>query len=390
MGFDRRRRNRVSLMLALMLLTLSACNLPRESTPTESGLSLLNTAAAATVNAQLTLANLPQGTAFNAATFTPPGSFPISTPLPTTPVPAASTPVLTGTSLPCDKAEFVKDVNFPDNTNVNPGESFVKTWRLKNAGSCTWTPAYNLVFTGGDSMGAPAALPLAGNVSPGSTIDISVTLKAPDAGGTYRAEFKLRNASNVIFGLVKDNDPFWVQIKVPTASGVLFDFLANADAATWTSGVGSEPGSVLAFDGDAGDPNGAAKLMDQVRLETGAFSGKLLLMFPRHDDRGYVSGLFPTYKVQRGDHLRARIGFMIPSGNSCGSGRALFQVYYKEGDGELKLLDDWTKSCDKSLLPIDIDLSSLSGKEVRIAFSIGADGSPADDWAIWNSPRIEH
>jgi hypothetical protein len=383
-------RRRLSLLLALALLILSACNLPRESTPTQSGLSLLNTAAAATVNAQLTLANLPPGTAFNAATFTPPGTFPHSTPLPTTPVPAASTPVTTGTSLPCDRAEFVSDVNFPDNSTIKPGESFVKTWRLRNAGSCTWTTAYNVVFTGGDAMGAPAASPLSGSVSPGNTTDISVTLTAPEEGGTHRAEFKLRNASNVIFGMDKDNDPFWVQIKVPGATGVLFDFLANADVATWTSGVGSEPGSTITFDGDAGDPNGAARLMDQVRLETGAFSGKLLLMFPRHDDRGYVSGLFPAYKVQQGDHLRARIGFMIPSGDSCGSARALFQVYYKEGDGELKLLDDWTKTCNQSLLPIDIDLSSLSGREVRFAFSVGADGSFTGDWAIWNSPRIEH
>ena len=377
-------RQRLSLFLALMLLILSACNMPRNSTPTESGSSLIYTAAAETVNAQLTLANRPPGTPFSAATFTPPGLPPSSTPLP------SGTPVPSATPLPCDLVKFVKDVNFPDNTKVNAGESFVKTWRLQNDGSCTWTTSYALVFSGGDQMGAPAAVPLTGNVSPGGTIDLSVTLKAPTDGGTFRSEFKLRNASNVIFGVGNDNKPFWVQIKVPVLAGLLFDFLTQADAAAWTSGVGSEAGSALTFDGASDDANGAAKILDGIKLETGATSGKILLMFPKHDNSGFVTGLFPVYKVQSGDHLKARLGFMIPSGDSCGSGEVVFQVYYKEGDGDLKLLDEWSKRCNRSLLPIDLDLSSLKGKEVRLAFTVRADGSFTDDWAIWNSPRIEH
>ncbi|OGO27172.1 MAG: hypothetical protein A2Z16_06855 [Chloroflexi bacterium RBG_16_54_18] len=266
----------------------------------------------------------------------------------------------------------------------------MKTWRVGNDGSCTWTTSYAVVFTGGDQIGAPAAVPLTGNVSPGGTIDISMTLKAPVDGGTYRGEFKLRNASNVIFGLGNQNKPFWVQVKVPVAAGLLFDFLTQADAAAWTSGVGGEPGSALTFDGASDDANGAAKIVDQVKLETGATSGKILLMFPKHGDNGFVTGLFPVYKVQSGDHLKVRLGFMIPSGDSCGSGKVEFQIYSKEGDGELKLLKEWSKSCNKSLLPIDLDLSALKGKEVRFAFTVRADGAFTDDWAIWNSPRIEH
>lgn len=376
---------RLSILLALVLLVLSACNLPRNPTPTESGSSLINTAAAATVNAQRTLVSRPPGT-----TFPLPGIPPSATLIPPTPIPPTSTPVPSTTPVPCDRGKFVKDVNFPDNTKVNPGESFVKTWRLQNDGSCTWTTSYALVFTGGDRMDAPVAVPLTGNVSPGGTIDLSVTLKAPQDGGTYRSEFKLRNASNVIFGLGNENKTFWVQIKVPVLTGLLFDFLTQADAASWTSGVGSEAGSALTFGGAGDDPNGAANIVDQVKLETGATSGKVLLMFPKHDDSGFVTGLFPVYKVQSGDHLKARLGFMIPSGDSCGSGRVVFQIYYKEGDADLKLLDDWSKSCNRSLLPIDLDLSALKGKEVRFALTVRADGGFTDDWAIWNSPRIEH
>jgi hypothetical protein len=246
-----------------------------------------------------------------------------------------------------------------------------------------------MVFSGGNSMGAPAVVPLTGNVAPGETIDISVSLTAPADGGIQRGEFKLRNANNVIFGLGDDNKPFWVQIRVPVASGLLYDFLTQADAAAWVSGLGGEAGSALTFEGAADDANGAVKILDQIRLETGIISGKLLYMFPKHESSGFVTGVFPVYKVQSGDHLKARIGFMIPTGNNCGSGKATFQVYYKEGDGELSLLKEWTKSCTGSLLPIDLNLSSLKGKEVRFAFSVRANEDYADDWAIWNSPRIE-
>jgi hypothetical protein len=378
-------RQRLAILFTVASLLLSACNMPRRATPTQSGSGLIYTVAAQTVNAQFTQVNQPPGTAFVGATFTPSALLASATPLPpTVTLPPSTTPK------PCDRGEFVSDVNFPDNTQVKAGESFVKTWRLRNSGSCTWTTAYALVFVNGEAMGAPAALPLTGNVAPGETIDISVSLKAPDDGGAHRGEFKLRNANNVIFGLGNEGKPFWVLIRVPVASGLLFDFLVQADAAVWTSGVGNDAGTALTFEGAAEDANGAAKIMDQVRLETGAISGKILLMFPRHDNNGYVTGLFPTYKVQNGDHFKARLGFMIPSGDNCGPGKAIYQLYYKEGDGELKLLKEWIKSCNGNLQPVDVDLSSLKGKDVRFAFTVRADGDWNGDWAIWNSPRIEH
>jgi hypothetical protein len=380
-------RQRLSIAVALVLILLSACTMPRKETPTQSGSSLIYTVAAQTVNAQLTQVNRPPGTSFAGATFTPPAFLPSATPVPPTPLPGTRAP--SPISSTCDRAKFVKDVSYPDNTPVKTGETFVKTWQLGNDGSCTWTTAYAMVFSGGNSMGAPAVVPLTGNVAPGETIDISVSLTAPADGGIQRGEFKLRNANNVIFGMGDENKPFWVQIKVPVASGLLYDFLTQADAAVWVSGLGGEAGSALTFEGAADDPNGAVKILDQIRLETGIISGKILYMFPKHESSGFVTGVFPAYKVQSGDHLKARIGFMIPTGEDCGSGKVTFQVYYKEGDGELSLLNEWTKSCTGSLMPIDLNLSSLKGKEVRFAFSVRANGDYADDWAIWNSPRIE-
>jgi hypothetical protein len=91
---------------------------------------------------------------------------------------------------------------------MDPGETFTKTWRLKNAGTCSWTPSYAVVFSSGDSMSGPATQALTTNVNPGQTVDISINLKAPSTPGTYRGDWKLRNAAGVTFA------SFYVEIKV--------------------------------------------------------------------------------------------------------------------------------------------------------------------------------
>jgi hypothetical protein len=38
---------------------------------------------------------------------------------------------------------------------------------------------------------------------------------------------------------------------------------------------------------------------------------------------------------------------------------------------------------------VEVDLSSLKGKQVQFVLIVLADGSPEDDLVIWGSPRIE-
>jgi hypothetical protein len=239
-------------------------------------------------------------------------------------------------------------------------------------------------------MGAPASVPLGSSVAPGSTIDVSVTLTAPDTGGTYRGDYKLRDAANVLFGLGDGTKPFWAQVKVPFQAGIVLDFISTAKDAEWRTGVGDDPGDEIDFGGDDNDPNGVAKIKDQVELENGRTSGKILLTVPKHESNGYVQGLFPAYTVQQGDRFKGTLGFMIPEGSdSCGSGKVKFQLTYWDGDA-LKLIEEWEKSCNGSLLPVDVSLSSIKGQEVQFVLRVKAGGTFADEWAIWNSIRIEH
>jgi len=108
-----------------------------------------------------------------------------------------------------DRAAYVADVTIPDGTVIASGAAFVKTWRLQNAGTTTWTTSYSLVFVSGEQMGTITSVPLAQSVAPGAQIDVSVNLVAPTNNGTYQGYWKMKNASGQFF-----NDSVYVLIAV--------------------------------------------------------------------------------------------------------------------------------------------------------------------------------
>ncbi len=123
-------------------------------------------------------------------------------PIPLTGTERTLSPVITGTpatptGIACTyKATFVSDVTIPDNTQVDAGKPFTKTWRVKNDGTCTWGPngypLHALAFVGGNQMGGPDLVPLPAVVPSGQTVDISVQLNAPTTPGTYIGQWVLR------------------------------------------------------------------------------------------------------------------------------------------------------------------------------------------------------
>jgi len=207
----------IALMLALVL-AVSACNMPGSAQPTEqTNPNAVFTAAAQTVVAQLTQNALLNPTSAP-ATVSPPTSTPepaTNTPEPALPPPTAINAPTTAPTASCDAAQFVSDVTIPDGTTIGGKETFVKTWRLKNIGTCTWNSTYSLVFDSGNAMGGPASQPLVGSIAPGATVDISVNLQAPAADGTYRGSWGLTNGSGARL-LVSGGKIFYVEIKVGT------------------------------------------------------------------------------------------------------------------------------------------------------------------------------
>ena len=107
------------------------------------------------------------------------------------------------------------DVTIPDDTIMQPGQSFTKTWRLVNNGTCKWTRLYAVVFFSGNPMGAQQTQYLNAEVLPGQSIDVSVEFIAPFESGTYQSNWMLQSQAGELFGLGPNGDaPFWVRIQV--------------------------------------------------------------------------------------------------------------------------------------------------------------------------------
>jgi len=128
-----------------------------------------------------------------------------------------STPRLRGTNLPCDQASAGHpiDITIPDDTQMKPGQSFSKTWRLVNAGSCDWTDAYAVVWFSGEDIGVTREQPFVTQVDPGQSVDVTVDMVAPSEAGTYQSNWKLRNEKGALFGIGPNGgSPFWAKIEV--------------------------------------------------------------------------------------------------------------------------------------------------------------------------------
>lgn len=203
------------------------------------------TAAAQTVEALLS------ATPAVTSTDTP---LPVPTTLTSTPLPDATNTSAAPATSTCNVMQFITDVTIPDGTIMTPGQAFTKTWRLKNIGTCAWTPSYAIAFSDGNAMSGPPSQALVGNVSPGQTIDISVNLTAPVSTGNYTGNWKLRDGSGVLFG------KFYVQIKVqnpPTATNtVVSSHTVNLTYMAGESGLVLSDGSVNPLTVAAGDSLG--------------------------------------------------------------------------------------------------------------------------------------
>jgi hypothetical protein len=120
------------------------------------------------------------------------------------------TPRAATQSVSCDNANFLKDVTYPDGSDLPPGTTFVKTWSFANLGPCTWTTDYQLVFSYVSDTGKngvfnpPPRVNFPTKVLPGQNMEISVNLRAPMKKGTYQVVFVLQNDKGYSIPLVNE------------------------------------------------------------------------------------------------------------------------------------------------------------------------------------------
>jgi hypothetical protein len=222
-------------------LLLAACNFPgaAPTTPTpdlQAVVDATQTALAAEATEPPDANPLPAET----ATVPPEAEQPSPTPEPSiTPLPDTATPTsapATETQQPdCTDAARFESETIPDKTPFQPGEAFTKIWRLRNVGTCTWNNGYRFAFFEGDRMDGPEEAVLTANVRPDEMVEIKAELTAPDQTGSYRGDWKLRNAAGQEFGLGSSaTAPFWVEITVTSAGETIDlgtpDWLDSFDA----------------------------------------------------------------------------------------------------------------------------------------------------------------
>jgi hypothetical protein len=131
------------------------------------------------------------------------------------------TPRPSGTALPCDQASAGHpiDITIPDDTQMKPGQSFSKTWRLVNSGTCVWTNSYAVVWFSGEDIGVTREQFFITQVKPGQAIDVTVDMIAPEEAGAYQSNWKLRNQAGNLFGIGPNGgSPFWAKIVVTEVS----------------------------------------------------------------------------------------------------------------------------------------------------------------------------
>ncbi len=342
------------------------------------------TAAAQTVEAYLTQRAptlTPSETATATATDTP---LPTDTPTPTATRPT-STPTLTytPTPLPCNLAKFISDVTIPDGTKVHARSNFLKTWRVKNIGRCTWTDEYTIEFVSGNKMGADSPINLPGDVAPGQMVDISIDMIAPKSLGSYTGKWKLRSASGKQFGMGSSNAPLDVSIKVITAAvePSPYDFTANYCDAEWKNAS-----TILPCPGKSGDERGFVYTSTSATFEDGTKPGAAVLVVrPQPIKDGIIRAFFPPIKIKSGDHFRATIG-CLTNMPKC---KVEYTLRYYVSEGKYNTLGVWTETSDGVVHDVDVDLSSLAGKNIQFVLKVSTLGSSKDDKVFWFNPVIE-
>ena len=213
------KRNRKLTFLSILIffaLLVTSCGGAEADT--------IATAVAMTVSAQET--QKAQATATPVPTEAGPTSTPEAVDVTSTPVkaptfapPTAPGPV--GGGDPCLLANLIWE-DVPDGTIMEPGETFWKTWRLKNNGTCTWNSAYKIVYWSGDLMGGLLEYQFPEVVGPGEEVDIKLWLRAPAANGNYSGYWKLQSEWGGQFGVGQYDQPFYLQVNVNDSSNPSF------------------------------------------------------------------------------------------------------------------------------------------------------------------------
>ncbi len=283
--------------------------------------------------------------------------------------------------------DFLGDVTVPPGSTFLAGSTFTKVWRVRNAGSCPWTSDYALALAGGSLPANPTLVFLPYSVAPGQTIDLSVTVAAPAIPGVYENYWMLSPMQGSLFGYgPQANQPLLLRIQTYAPAYTQqypFDLSAYACAAAWRSAAGPLSCPVNAQD------DGAVLLPTNPTLEGSRKQGSALLTRPNRDESGWITGEFPAYAVQNGDHFQAELGCLGESASDNPRCDVTFRLGFRANDGSTGNLGHWRETSDGFTTSVNLDLSSLAGRSVTLVLTVENNGAARQANAIWLQPRVQ-
>ena len=191
-------KRKILTTLMLGVFALSACSLGNADVTPTPDVNMIQTQVVETYSVALTQTASAEPTIELFPTLTPsPTIAPIAT------IGSALPPISQATIAPtksCYSLAYVSDVTIPDTTPVAPGQTFTKTWKVVNNGSCAWDAGFKFAFVTGDALGGVTyTLPAA--VAVNATLDISIAMTAPtNKTGAVRSDWRMSTASGQFFG----------------------------------------------------------------------------------------------------------------------------------------------------------------------------------------------
>jgi len=187
----------IPTLLLISATLLSSCGSGEPSpTPTLSP-DEIRTQAVETFSADLTQTALAAPTNTPLPTLTASATFAPFTASQST-LPAVSAPT-TAPTTSCYGLTFVNDVTVDDNTQMTPGQTFTKTWKVFNSGSCAWDVGFKFQPTDDNPMGG-STVTLKSSVASGAQYDISVPMTAPSTAGTVKGNWRMSTTEGQFFG----------------------------------------------------------------------------------------------------------------------------------------------------------------------------------------------
>jgi hypothetical protein len=98
------------------------------------------------------------------------------------------------------EALFLEDVTVPDDTALEPGATFTKTWRVENTSNCDWSSDIVLTFLWGTQMADENEIAVP-STKTGKTVDISIDMIAPTEPGVHIAMWQLQTSDGQQVGV---------------------------------------------------------------------------------------------------------------------------------------------------------------------------------------------